>query len=159
MVDYYFDANEVEPASDFEPIPAGDYIAQIVSSEKKEGNSGAYLKLEFEILGPKFLNRKVWTNLNLWIDEDTDGRKKAKQIAQGHMSAICRAVGRMQIRATEELHNKPMAVKVTIRPAKDGYQAQNEIKGFKSVSGMPSEPALVSQPAPSATGKAPWATS
>ena len=50
-----FDANQVEPSADFEPIPAGKYLATIVESEMKPTKSGTgnYLQLTFEILeGP-----------------------------------------------------------------------------------------------------------
>ena len=35
-----FDANQVEPTGDFEPIPAGKYLAVITDSEMKPTKSG-----------------------------------------------------------------------------------------------------------------------
>ncbi len=47
-----FDANQVEPSSDFEPIPAGKYLAVITETEMKPTKSGAgsYLQLTFQII-------------------------------------------------------------------------------------------------------------
>ncbi|RIK77249.1 MAG: hypothetical protein DCC68_17685, partial [Planctomycetota bacterium] len=52
MASLNFNANEVEPASDFEPIPAGKYLAMITDSEMKptKNGTGHYLQLTFQIL-------------------------------------------------------------------------------------------------------------
>jgi hypothetical protein len=44
-----FDANQVEPSSDFEPVPAGKYLAVITESEMKptKAGTGHYLQLTF----------------------------------------------------------------------------------------------------------------
>jgi hypothetical protein len=50
-----FDASQVDPASSFDPIPAGKYLATITESETKptKNGSGSYLQLTFRILdGP-----------------------------------------------------------------------------------------------------------
>ena len=47
-----FNANDVEPASDFEAIPAGKYLAVITDSEVKPNKSGTgtYLQLTFQVV-------------------------------------------------------------------------------------------------------------
>ncbi|MFN4261772.1 MAG: DUF669 domain-containing protein [Gemmataceae bacterium] len=62
-----FDANQVEPSSDFEPIPAGKYLALITESEMKanKAGTGSYLQFTFQILEGPHKERKVWTRLNL----------------------------------------------------------------------------------------------
>jgi hypothetical protein len=54
-----FNANNVEPATDFEPIPSGKYLAVIVSSEMKptKSGSGSYLELQFQLLDGPFKGR------------------------------------------------------------------------------------------------------
>ena len=44
-----FNANDVEPNSTFEPIPAGKYVAAITASETKPTKSGggSFLELTF----------------------------------------------------------------------------------------------------------------
>ena len=51
-----FDANTVEPNADFEPIPAGKYLAAITDSVMKptKSGNGNYLELTFQILEGEF---------------------------------------------------------------------------------------------------------
>jgi len=44
-----FDARNVEQMDDFEPIPAGNYIAAVVASEMKptKAGNGSFLELQF----------------------------------------------------------------------------------------------------------------
>ena len=62
-----FDANNVDPATDFEPLPAGKYIAIITDSQMKPTKSGAghYLELTFQVIDGPFKNRLLWSRLNL----------------------------------------------------------------------------------------------
>ena len=62
-----FDANEVEPANDLEPIPVGKYVAVITDSEMKPTKSGAgsYLQLTFQIIEGEHSGRLLWVRLNL----------------------------------------------------------------------------------------------
>ena len=48
-----FDANEVEPMGEFLPLPEGDYVAEIIDSEKKPTSKGTghYLAFTFEVKG------------------------------------------------------------------------------------------------------------
>jgi hypothetical protein len=56
-----FNANTVEPATDFEPIPAGKYVAAVVASEMKptKAGTGNYLELTFEVLEGEFKGRMI----------------------------------------------------------------------------------------------------
>ena len=67
MVSLDFDATQVEPTSDFEPIPAGKYVAVITDSEVKDTKSGrgSYLQLAFQITEGEYKNRFLWARLNL----------------------------------------------------------------------------------------------
>ena len=84
-----FDANSVNPATDFEPLPAGKYLAIITDSEMKptKSGSGNYLELTFQVIDGPFKGRMLWSRLNL-----DNPNAQAVQIAQGELSAICRAV-------------------------------------------------------------------
>lgn len=115
-------------------IPEGEYDAVIVKSEKtdcKPPKVGAYLKLDFQIVSGEHQNKHVFQNLNLWLPENSDNNKTAVQISKGQLSAICRAVGVLNPKKSEELHNKPLRIKVGVRPAKGEYGPQNTITGFK----------------------------
>src|SRR5690554_2426073 len=84
-----FNANEVEPTTTFEALPAGKYLAVITDSEMKPTNKGdgSYLQLEFTVVEGECKGRKVWDRL--CINHPNDLTQK---IARGNLSAICRAV-------------------------------------------------------------------
>ena len=48
-----FDANQVEPNTSFDPVPAGKYQAVITDTEMKptKAGTGQYLELTFQIQG------------------------------------------------------------------------------------------------------------
>ena len=62
-----FDANTVDPATDFEPLPAGKYLAVITDSEMKptKAGTGSYLQIVWELIDGDFKGRKLWSRLNL----------------------------------------------------------------------------------------------
>ena len=80
-----FDANEVEPANDLEPIPVGKYVAVITDSEMKPTKSGAgsYLQLTFQIIEGDHSGRLLWVRLNLDNPNAT-----AVEIARRELSSI-----------------------------------------------------------------------
>jgi len=121
-----FDANQVEPTTDFEPLPAGKYVAVVTASEMKPTRSGngAYLELTFQVIEGPHKGRLVWERLNL----DNPNPLTVK-IARSELSAICRAVGVMQPKDSCELHNLPLCITVKQKTDADG-ETRNEIRGF-----------------------------
>ena len=118
-----FDANTVEPA-DFTALPTGDYAVIITDSEFKDSKRGTqYLSLTYQVIEGQGKGRNLWHNLNL-----SHPNPKAQEIAQRELSAICRAVGKMEIQDSAELHNIPHRVHVTFVPAKDDFPEGNRIK-------------------------------
>lgn len=156
-----FDAETTEPTVGFDLIPAGEYEAMIIESEKKDTNAkdGQYIALTFQILGPTHAGRNLWHNLNLW-----NKNPQAVQISRGNLSAIGRAVGVLKIRETSQLHNLPMLIRVGQKRRKDNGEMQNVINTWKPKDGMAVPPASTGVPpaAPAASvsagGKpaAPW---
>ena len=122
-----FDATNVDPATDFEPLPAGKYLAVITDSEMKptKSGNGHYLELVFQVIEGQFKNRMLWSRLNL-----DNPSAQAVEIARGELSAICRAVGVMQPRDSSELHDRPLLVTVKCRRREDTGDVVNEIKGY-----------------------------
>jgi len=122
-----FNANNVDPATDFEPIPAGKYLAVITDSEMKptKSGNGNYLELTFQVIDGPFKGRMLWSRLNL-----DNPSAQAVQIAQGELSAVCRAVGVMQPKDSIELHNVPLLVTVKCKKRDDTGDVVNEIRGY-----------------------------
>lgn len=149
-----FDANRVEPSTDFEPLPAGKYLAVITESEMKPTKSGAgsYLQLTFEILDGPHKGRKVWARLNLANSNET-----TVKIAQAELSAICRAVGVLAPNDSVELHNLPLVITVKCKKRTDTGEITNEVKGYaKKDAPQQTAPTAGVTPGPSANGTPPW---
>jgi len=159
-----FDANTVAPQEAFQPLPAGWYPAQITGSEVKatKDGHGSYLALELTILGGQYNNRKVFDRLNLHNANET-----AVEIARKTLSAICHAVNVMQVQDSQELHGKPLEVKLNVKPERtengNTYDPTNEVKGYRGIGGAKpvgaaaspaASPAGAADPAWLANGKA-----
>jgi hypothetical protein len=144
-----FDANQVEPTTDYDPIPAGKYLAVITDSEMKpnKAGTGRYLQLTFQVIEGECKGRHLWARLNLDNPNAT-----AVQIARAELSAICRAVGVLMPNDSVELHNLPLVIAVKCRKRPDTGEITNEIKGFEP-KGTPPVPATA---APSVNGPPPW---
>lgn len=122
-----FNANDVDPTTDFEAIPAGKYAAVITESELKptKAGNGNYLQLTFQVIEGPYKGRFLWARLNLDNPNAT-----AVQIARAELSAICRAVGVLAPRDSLELHNLPLVISVRCKKRLDTGDVTNEIKGY-----------------------------
>jgi hypothetical protein len=122
-----FNAYDVDPNSEFDPVPAGKYLAIIIESEAKPTKSGkgSFLELTFEILDGDYKGRKLWARLNLENPNET-----AVKIARAELSAICHAVGVMQPKDSMELHDLPLTITVKCKKRDDTGDLTNEIRGY-----------------------------
>lgn len=147
-----FNPSNFEDDQSYDPIPKGAYVAIITESEMRSTRAmdGEYLKLTFEITEGPHARRLLWTNLNL-----RNKNPKAVEIANKNLASICRSVHHLApIQDSEQLHNKPMKIKVDIRAAQNGYDASNEIKGYSPLVAAP--PQVAANPATGAVAP-PWA--
>ena len=123
-----FNANNVDPTADFDPIPAGKYLAVITDSEMKptKSGSGHYLEFTFQVIeeGPH-KGRRLWSRLNL-----VNPSAQAVEIAQAELSAVCRVVGHMQPVDSSELHDVPLVVIVGHKTRSDTGEIVNEIRSY-----------------------------
>lgn len=127
-----FDASQIEPTKPYEPLPAGWYKCVITDTEERtnRAQTGAYLLVTLEVIEGERKGSNVFDRLNL--DNPND---KARDIAQRTLSAICRAIGIMTPRNSQELHDKPLMALVEVKPGENGYGPSNNIKGYEAVSG------------------------
>lgn len=157
-----FDPAAVEPAQDFEPVPAGEYMVIITDSEMRATRAGGeMLSLTHQVIEGEFKGRLIWETLNL-----VNANPKTVQIAQQHLSAICHAVGITQaITDSEQLHNRPLVVRVEV-DHQEGYRPRNRVKAWKAIAApapaaapVAPRPAAPAAPAPAARTSAPppWA--
>lgn len=132
MVEFSFNANDHEPQTSFDPIPAGWYTAAVEFSEMRQtrAGDGSYLSVRFAVLDGGHKGRRLFTMFNI-----ENPNPKAVEIAQGQLSAMCRAIGVLQLSDSTQLHDKPMAIKVTVVPSTGQYEAKNDVKGYKPLEG------------------------
>ena len=144
-----FNANNVEPSTAFDPVPADKYLAIITESEMKDTKSGngQYLELKFQIVEGEYANRNVWARLNL-----DNPNAQAVQIARGQLSAICRAVGVMTPKDSCELHDLQLVIKVKCKKREDTGEIANEVKGYEAKAAAAGRP----QQAPTNDTTPPW---
>ncbi len=144
MSNLNFNAAEVEPQAEFTPLPAGEYLVMATDSEVKQTKNGQghYLQLTLQVIDGHYKNRLVFDRINIQNANPT-----AQEIGQRALSALCHAVGKLQISDSVELHHIPFIVRLSVRQDPQ-YGDSNEVKAYKSANG--SAPAVSTRPAASA---------
>lgn len=136
MAALQFDARTVTPdTGSGDALPAGWYNVMMDESEMKataqkgDGSpAGAYLKCRYSVIDGQYAGRKIFANLNL-----RNANPVAQEIAYKQLSAICHAVNVLNMQDTQELHGKPLKIKVKVRKATDEYEASNDIGAYKNI--------------------------
>lgn len=121
-----YDATGGETMREGGAIEPGWYEGALAKSDRveaKAGNGNAYIACEYEITDEKAKGRRVWSNLNLW-----NNNQQAVEIAQRELNSLMHAAGKLRVDDTEELHGIPIMIKI-------GYEKDNKdrnvIRGFK----------------------------
>jgi hypothetical protein len=152
-----FDADELPQGNTYEPLPAGWYTATITAAELKptKDGSGQYIKVRYDITGPTHQGRVVFGNLNI-----KNASAKAEEIGRQQLGELMRAIGLSRVTDTDQLIGGSLLIKLSVRAATEQYPAQNEVKGFKAITGSaPTFAAPAASPAAASPAKAtpPWA--
>ena len=159
-----FDANELPQGNggNYDPLPPGWYNAHITAAELKptKDGSGQYIKVRYDITGPTHQGRVVFGNLNI-----KNASAKAEEIGRQQLGELMRAIGLAKVTDTDQLIGGSLSIKLDVRAATEQYAAQNEVKGFKAITGSaptfaaPAASPAASAPAAAAPAKAtpPWA--
>jgi hypothetical protein len=163
MAKFGFDVTEVEPSAprtDYEPIPAGNYILKALEAdEKKTASGGTMITAKFEVAKGEHTGRLLWQNFNIVNASET-----AQRIGRQQIVAWATACGKPNADDTDKLLGKPFAASVDIDPAKNGYKASNKIKAFlisqdddaAPAKKAPAAPKTAPKAAPAAKGANPW---
>ncbi len=145
-----FDATQVAPDTGAQDaLPAGWYDVVMEASVMKptKDNSGAYLECKLNVIAPQnFQGKKIYTRLNL-----RNANATAQEIGYKQLSAICHAVGVLQVADSAQLHNIPFKVKLKLRPAEGQYEASNEVTAYKNINEQVGVPAVAGFPAAGAS--------
>ena len=145
LLDLQFDQTEIQDAhkSDFDPIPAGTYTAEITRSEIKNNNSGSgnRLSLGLKIIDGTHAGRLIFQDVTL-----RNSNPIAQQIGRKQMAQLVSACGKSSVQDSSELHGIPMQIKVAGQ-----YDPSNEVKKFAAIAG--SRPQFSAQPQVTAQGQ------
>lgn len=126
-----FNSSKHDDMSDFSAFEVKNAPAQIVKSsyEQTKNKDGHFLKLEFKILAGKYKGNHVWTQLNL-----DNKSQKAVEIANKELATICRAVGKVTINDSQELHGIPLLIDTAIESSPN-YADKTKITMYKKYEG------------------------
>jgi hypothetical protein len=160
-----FNANAVEPARSFDPIPAGWYAVEIDKAMVKDtaAKTGKYLKLELIVLDEPHNGRHLFANIPL-----ANPNPQAVEIGQRELAGLAVACGITALRDSAELLQKQLSVKVKIK-TDDGREPDNAVVAYRALEGAaaanpPTKPTTPAAPNPQpkpaaaapASGKRPW---
>ena len=112
----------------YSPLPAGEYMVQIIEGEVIRKDSGdAMMKLVFEVMDGEFANRKLFENLNIRHSNPT-----AQKIALETLTELWRDAmgGSGNPPNVDAMTAKPVRAKVAVEKRKDTGDMQNRIKRF-----------------------------
>jgi hypothetical protein len=107
------------------------------------------------VTGPSYEGRVVFGNLNI-----RNPNPKAEEIGRQQLGELMRAIGLAQVSDTDQLIGGQCQIKVAVKAAEGQYDASNEVKGWKSLSGsVAPAPVATARPAAAAaaTSAPPWA--
>ena len=126
-----FNAQQYEAdAGVLDPIPAAWYNAAVDQSDIKptKAGDGHYLAIRFTVLDGEFANRKIFSNFNIH-----NASPVAQEIAYKQLTALTQAVGLTFVADSQELHGRPLKIKVGIE-SKDGFDPRNIVRAYRNIS-------------------------
>lgn len=136
-------SSDLQPQSDYAPVPAGTYNATVFNAELTEVKNGEnagkpQYKLQFRISDGQYENRRLFTYVPLYTG-------KAFWKTQAFFTALGYDMkdGEFKVPTPNELGGKAIAVKATVVPDQNGGQ-DNNVAGFTKAGGASST--TVSEP-------------
>lgn len=156
-----FDASTLPQGNSgtYDPLPPGWYTATITQADLRptKDMTGEYIRVRYDITGPTHQGRVVFGNLNI-----KNASAKAEEIGRQQLGEVMRAIGVPRVTDTDQLIGGVLSIKLDIRPATEKYDAQNEVRGFRTLTGSaqasaPYQPPPCAQQAAPAKAAPPWA--
>lgn len=150
-----FETASLPEGRSYDLLPDGWYNVTITKADLGPTKSGTGQKIDvrYDITGPTHQGRVIFQSVNI-----RNQSQKAEEIGRQQLGEIMRAVGLAKVQDTDELIGGHLCVKVKTKPAENGYEARNEVSGFKAIDG--SAPPVRTAQAPAAASAAaapPWA--
>lgn len=152
-----FNVNELPVSeSNFEPLPAGWYIASITQADVAPTKSGGQMiKLRWDILGPTHQGRVVFGNINI-----QNANPEAQRIGLEQLNQLLTAAGIVDLDDTDQLISVTVQIKLSVKESEyqGEKQVRNEIKGYKAIESSASSAILnvmAKAPAAASAGSTP----
>lgn len=142
MAQINFDASQV-PDQSRDPVPAGDYMVWIQKSDMTSNEPGKQsIWVQMEVIQPEQMQgRSILASFTL-----ESPNQQAAEIGRRVLAQLCRAIGVMAPRDTEELHGIPFWVRVDVKTLNDGRLVNNSQAFWNTSSQAPPPPKAKSKP-------------
>jgi hypothetical protein len=154
---FQYSGDEAElNSNDFDraPLPEGKYPVEILDADYRDAKSGngSYVMVEFSVLTPEFIGRKIWANYNI-----VNTNPKAQEIGEQQFAKLCMAaMGKPSCEDTDELINRQVVLGLGFEK---NDPTRNRVKWAEPAGSTSVAPQRISA-APSVAKKAtPWAKS
>jgi hypothetical protein len=119
------------PENAYEPIPAGIYQLEVVEADEREGKESGkpYLNVQFAVPADadEYANRRVFCKMT--YEEEKAFMLVGFLRALGYTDSELEAF-EINEEFLEEIVGTEVTAQVKVTPAKDGYDAKNDIKKF-----------------------------
>jgi hypothetical protein len=137
-----FDPSAVVAESNYEPLPSGEYVGEILDSTIKDTKSGSgqYIELKIRISDGQYEGRQIFDRLNF-----LNANPKAQEIGQRQLKNLCEACGiKGALEDTQDLHGHLFGMRLGIEQDKTGqYGPRNSVKSFMPYASNKVAPAAV----------------
>jgi hypothetical protein len=144
--EFYFDP-ETEEGSQFELIPVGSYVAEIIDAELAQPRSGdgCMLKLTWKITEGDYEGRQLWQTLCY-----QHSNLQTQTIARRTLKDLCTAFDiNEQVKDPDVFKHKPARIRVSVESDKSGqYDDQNRIRRVKALTDSDGEAQEAKRSAP-----------
>lgn len=139
------DLSDAQVGLGFDPVPAGEYLAQIVGSEVGSSkNDNMMLILTWLIIEGEHSERMVFDRVML------SGSEQSVKLGKRRLKTIAVAVGHPnpnRIDDSGELHGLPCFITISVKKGLEDYSDFNEIKNYRPLNGPNHQPAAAAPPA------------
>jgi hypothetical protein len=147
-----FATDAVEPQKAFEPLPPGRYRVGVrkVSIKPTKAGNGKRLNVELVVVDGDCKGRVVFHGLNI-----QHATPQAQEIGRRELAGLLLAAGMPGARDMAQLVGVEVVATLKVRPARDGYDASNEVRGYEPCSGSTQTSTPPASAAPGAAPKKP----
>lgn len=139
------DLSDAKVGLDFEPVPAGDYQAQVIDSELTQSKSdNTMLTLTWLVIDGEQAERLIFDRVML------SGSDKSVAFGKRRLKTIADAIGHPnpnRIEDSGELHGLPCLITVAVRKSTEGYSDSNEVRNYHPLANAAPQRAPAAPPA------------